>query len=98
MRLVSGSMPHASVGWHMAVVNVGASGRSRKAFKALLYLCQELCSTRSANTLTVSPAGRPTPPAKGRTDLQSSTNAKSDADTLDYSKREDGITDEECKT
>ena len=55
-----------------------------------------LLSTLSSSTSKVSPVGSPTAPAKEHPDLRSSTRAKSDANTLDQSKTEDGITDEEC--
>ena len=56
----------------------------------------DLLTTPSSRTSKVSPAGSPAPLAKEHTDLRSSTRAKCDADALDESKTEDGITDEDC--
>ena len=56
----------------------------------------DLLSALSSSTSKVSLVGTPTPPAKEHPDLHLSTRAKSDADALDESKTEDGITDEEC--
>ena len=52
--------------------------------------------TLSSSTWNVSPAGSPVPSAKEHTDLRSSISAKSDADALEKSETEDGITHEEC--
>ena len=56
----------------------------------------DLLSTVSSSTSTVSPAGSPAPPAKECTDLRSSACATNDADALDESETEHGITGEEC--
>ena len=53
-------------------------------------------STLSFSTSKVIPAGCPAPPANEHTDLHSLTHARRNADALDESKTEDGITDEEC--
>ena len=53
-------------------------------------------SILSSSTSGASPVGSPTPHAKERPDLHSSTHAQNCADTFDESETEDGITDEEC--
>ena len=55
-----------------------------------------LLSTLSSSTPRPSPDGSPTPHAKERPDLHSSTRAHSGAHTFDESETEDGISDEEC--
>ena len=56
----------------------------------------DLLSTLSSSTSEVSLVGSPTRPAEEYPDAHSSTRAKSDANTLNESETEDGITDEEC--
>ena len=56
----------------------------------------DILSTLSSSTSKVSPVESPTPPAKEHPDVHSSTRANSNANTLDESETEDGITDEEC--
>ena len=56
----------------------------------------EVLVTLSSSTSKVSPAGSPAPSAKEHTDLRLSTRANSDAEALDESETEDGITHEEC--
>ena len=56
----------------------------------------DLLLTISSSASKVSSAGSPAPPAKECTDLRSSTGATNDAETLDESETEDGITNKEC--
>ena len=50
----------------------------------------------SSSASEASPVGNPTPHAKERLNLHSSTHVKHGADMCDESETEDGITDEEC--
>ena len=56
----------------------------------------DLLSTLSSSTSKASPVGSPTPHAKERPDLHSSTHVQNGAGMYDESETEDGITDEEC--
>ena len=56
----------------------------------------DFLSTLSSSTSRASPVASPTPHAKERPDLHSSTRAQSGADMFDESETEDGITNEEC--
>ena len=57
----------------------------------------DLLSTLSSSTSKASPVGSPTPEAKERPDLHSSTHVQNGAGMYDASKTEDGISDEECR-
>ena len=56
----------------------------------------DLLSILSSSASKASPVGNPTPHAKERPDLHSSTHVQNSADMYDESETEDGITDEEC--
>ena len=56
----------------------------------------DLLSTLSSSTSKASPVGSPTPHAKERPDLHSSTHVQNRAGMYYESETEDGITDEEC--
>ena len=56
----------------------------------------DLLSILSSSSSKASPVGNPTPHAKERLDLHSSTHVQHGADMYDGSGTEDGITDEEC--
>ena len=56
----------------------------------------DLLSILSSSSSKASPVGNPTPHAKERLDLHSSTHVQYGADVYDESETEDGITDEEC--
>ena len=56
----------------------------------------DLLSILSSSASEASPVGNPTPHAKERPDLHSSTHVQHDADMYDESETEDGITDVEC--
>ena len=56
----------------------------------------ELLSTLSSSTSGASPVGSPTPHAKERRDLHSSTRVQNGAGMFDESETEDGITDDQC--
>ena len=63
-------------------------------FQAALKL--DLLSILQSSASKASPVGNPTPHAKERPDLHSSTHVQHGADMYDESETEDGITDEEC--
>ena len=56
----------------------------------------DLLSILSFSSSKASPVGSPTPHAKERLDLHSSTHVQHGADMCDETETEDGITDEEC--
>ena len=56
----------------------------------------DLLSILASSSSKASPVGNPTPHAKGRLDLHSSTHVQHGTDIYDESETEDGITDEEC--
>ena len=56
----------------------------------------DLLSTLSSSTSEASPVGSPTPHARDRPDLHSSTRVQNVAGMCDESETEDGITDAEC--
>ena len=63
-------------------------------FQAALRL--DLLSTLSSSTSKASPVGSPTPHAKKRPGLHSSTHVQNGAGMYDESETEDGMADEEC--
>ena len=85
--------------WHGSSSYRLSSEESRHSTQLQLQAASKLdvLSTLSSNTWKVSPVAAPTPLAKERPDLHSSTRAKSSANTFDESKTDGGITDEECR-
>ena len=76
-------------------LSFGESGHcTQLQFQAASKL--DLLSILSSSSSNASPVGNPTPHAKERLDLHSSTQVQHGTDMYDESETEDGITDEEC--
>ena len=73
-------------------------GKSRHSTKLQFQAASklDLLSILSSSCSNRSPVGNPTPYAKERLHLHSSTHARYGADMYDEAETEDGITDEEC--
>ena len=82
-------------GWNSYRLSFGESRHSTQLqFQAASKL--DLLSILSSSSSKASPVGNPTPHAKERLDLHSSTHVQHGADMYDGSEMEYGITDEEC--
>ena len=83
-------------GWNSYRLSFGKSRHSTQLqFQTASKL--DLLSILSSSSSKASPVGNPTPPAKERLDLHSSTHVQHGTDMYDESETEDGITDEECR-